>query len=129
MSRWQIQTFLFWIAASLADAVAGNMCVCVCVCVCVFIFFHREGFFRLQDVHDMLEMYGSTNLCCEYLSGCYCQFPSSLFPNLSLHIIVYVNSNSWIIFFIKQFFTVIECFNFWYNPKKDFFVFLRWINN
>ena len=27
----------------------------VCVCVCVFIFFHREGFFRLQDVQDILE--------------------------------------------------------------------------
>ena len=26
------------------------MCVCVCVCVCVCIPFHREGFFRLQDV-------------------------------------------------------------------------------
>ena len=24
-------------------------------CVCVFIFFHREGFFRLQDVQDILE--------------------------------------------------------------------------
>ena len=28
--------------------------VCVCVCVCVFIFY-REGFFRLQDVRDILE--------------------------------------------------------------------------
>ena len=27
----------------------------VCVCVCVFIFFHCEGFFRLQDVQDILE--------------------------------------------------------------------------
>ena len=25
------------------------------VCVCVFIFFYREGFFRLQDVQDILE--------------------------------------------------------------------------
>ena len=24
--------------------------VCVCVCLCVLILFHREGFFRLQDV-------------------------------------------------------------------------------
>ena len=31
------------------------VCVCVCVCVCVFIFFYREGFFRLQDVQDILE--------------------------------------------------------------------------
>ena len=53
------------------------------VCVCAFIFFHREGFFRLQDLQDMLERYGSTILCCEYLSGCFCQVPSSLFPNLS----------------------------------------------
>ena len=62
-----------------------NTCVCVCVCVrvCVFIFFHREGFFRLQDIQDMLERYGSTILCCEYSSGCFCQVPSSLFPNLS----------------------------------------------
>ena len=33
--------------------VCVGVCVCVCVflCVslCVFIFFHREGFFRLQD--------------------------------------------------------------------------------
>ena len=56
---------------------------CVCVCVCVFIFFHCEGFFRLQDVQDILERYGSTTLCCEYSSGCLCQVPSSLFPNLS----------------------------------------------
>ena len=42
------------------------------VCVCVFIFFHREGFFWLQDVQDMLERYGSTILCCEYSSGCFC---------------------------------------------------------
>ena len=25
------------------------------VCACVFIFFHREGFFRLQDVQGILE--------------------------------------------------------------------------
>ena len=37
------------------------VCVCVrararvCVCVCVFIFFHREGFFCLQDVQDIPE--------------------------------------------------------------------------
>ena len=30
--------------------------MCVCVCVCVFIvYIHREGFFRLQDVQDILE--------------------------------------------------------------------------
>ena len=33
------------------------VCVRACVraCVCVFIFFHREGFFRLQDVQGILE--------------------------------------------------------------------------
>ena len=51
--------------------------------VCVFIFFHHKGFFRLQDVQDILERYGSAILCCEYLSGCFCQVLSSLFPNLS----------------------------------------------
>ena len=40
--------------------------VCVCVygwvggCACVFILFHREDFFPLQDVCDILEGYGST---------------------------------------------------------------------
>ena len=59
------------------------VCVCVCVCVCfftctcVFILFHREGLFRLQDVWDILEGYGSTMLCCEYHSRCFCQVPSS----------------------------------------------------
>ena len=36
--------------------------VCVCVCVCVCILFHREGFFRLQDVIHMLE--GTDQRCC-----------------------------------------------------------------
>ena len=31
-------------------AIDAQVCVCVCVCLCVFILFHREGFFRLQDV-------------------------------------------------------------------------------
>ena len=66
-----------------AHCVRVCVCVCVCACVCVFIFFHREGFFRLQHVKDMLERFRSTILCCEYLSGCFCQVPSSLFPNLS----------------------------------------------
>ena len=30
------------------------VCLCVCVSVCVFILFHREGFFRLQDVDTCL---------------------------------------------------------------------------
>ena len=63
-------------------------------CVCVFIFFHREGFFRLQDVQDILERYGSTILCCEYLSGCF--LPSS-FISISESIIFHLqrrNSSS-----------------------------------
>ena len=39
--------------ASVCVCVCG--CGCVCVCVCVVIFFHREAFFRLQDVQDILE--------------------------------------------------------------------------
>ena len=53
------------------------------VCVCAFIFFHHEGFFQLQDVRDILERYGSTILCCEYLSGCFCQVPSSPYLKMS----------------------------------------------
>ena len=51
--------------------------------VCVFIFFHHEGFFRLQDVRDILERYGSTILCCEYLSGCFYQVHSSPYLKMS----------------------------------------------
>ena len=50
--------------------------VCVYVFVCVIMLFHREGFFRLQDVWDKLEGYGSTMLCCEYHSRCFCKDPS-----------------------------------------------------
>ena len=56
---------------------------CVCVCVCVFILLHCEGFFRLQDVWDIREGYGSTMLWCEYQSRCFCQVPSSPFLNTS----------------------------------------------
>ena len=51
--------------------------VCVCVCVCLFIFFHREGFFWLQDVQDILERDGPTIFCWKYLYRCFCQVPSS----------------------------------------------------
>ena len=61
----------------------ARVCVCVCVCVCVFIFFHRKVFFRLQDVQDKFERLRSTILCCEYLSGCFCQVPSSPYPKMS----------------------------------------------
>ena len=41
----------------ISDIASVCVCVwvCVCVCECVVIFFHREGFFRLQDVQDILE--------------------------------------------------------------------------
>ena len=53
----------------------------VCVCVCVYTL-PPAGFFRLHDVCDMREMFGSTIFCCEYYRG-FCQVPSSPFPNLS----------------------------------------------
>ena len=59
------------------------VCLCVCVSVCVLIFFHREDFFQLPDVQDMLESCESTILCCEY---------SSLSLNLSYFISKDVNS-------------------------------------
>ena len=37
-----------------------NCWLSVCVCVCIL--FHREGFFRLQDVLDILE--GTDQRCC-----------------------------------------------------------------
>ena len=54
----------------------GGVCVCVCVyvCVCVFIFFHREGFFRLQNVQDILE-------CTDQRSCVVNKFPSSQVPS------------------------------------------------
>ena len=57
------------------------MCVCVCVCVCVYTL-TPVGFFRLHDVFDIREKFGSTIFCCEY-SVSFCQVPSSLFLNLS----------------------------------------------
>ena len=59
------------------------VCVCMYVCVCVFILFYRGGFFRLQDVWDILEGYGSTMLCCKYYSRCFCEVSSSPFLNMS----------------------------------------------
>ena len=41
---------------------------CVCVCVCVYTL-SPSGFFRLQDVCDILEMFRSTIFCCEYCQG------------------------------------------------------------
>ena len=44
-----------------------SMCVCARACVCgVLILFNREGFFRLQDIWEILEGYRTMMLCCEY---------------------------------------------------------------
>ena len=72
--RLQHRCILVNIAEFLRTAISKNICeqLLVCgggggggggVCVCVFILFYREGFFRLQDVWDILERYGSTMLC------------------------------------------------------------------
>ena len=58
------------------------LCVCLCVCVCVCVFFHREDFFGLQGVRNILEGHGSTILCCQCSAGCLCQGPS--FPNIRM---------------------------------------------
>ena len=72
--------------------VCVGLCVCVCLCVsvsvsvsvsvclCVFILFHREGFFRLQDVLNIPEEYRSAMLCCEYHPRCFCKVSSSPVP-------------------------------------------------
>ena len=59
------------------------MSVCVCVCMCVFILLHRGSFFRLQDLCDILDGYGSAMSCCEYYSRCFCQVTSFPFLNMS----------------------------------------------
>ena len=42
-----------------AESTAGQYLLIVYV----FILFHREGFFRLRDVWDIIEEYGSMMLC------------------------------------------------------------------
>ena len=49
------------------------------VCVCVFIPFHREGFFRLQHVLDILD--GTDQRCC-VVSVMRCA--AAKFPNLGI---------------------------------------------
>ena len=44
------------------------------VCVCVFIFFHREGFFRLQDVQDILEGMDQRSCVVNISWLCYAKF-------------------------------------------------------
>ena len=51
------------------------------VCVCVYTL-PPVGFFRLHDIFDIREKFGSTIFCCE-CSVSFCQVPSSLFLNLS----------------------------------------------
>ena len=60
-----------------------SVCVCVCVYVCVCKLIYCGCFFRLQDVWDIHKSYGSTMLCCEYHSRCFCQLPSSPFLKMS----------------------------------------------
>ena len=67
----------------------NNVCVCVCVCVSMCIL---EGFFRMQDVSDIVEGHGPMNLCCEYSAGCSCQRPSS--PYLKMPYFTSKNENS-----------------------------------
>ena len=44
-----------------------GVCVCVCVYVCVYVYtLPPADFFRLHDVCDIHEMFGSTIFCCEY---------------------------------------------------------------
>ena len=38
--------------------------MCVCVCVCVYTL-PPVGFFRLHDICDICEKFGSTIFCCE----------------------------------------------------------------
>ena len=60
-----------------------HVCLCVCVYVCVCKLIYCECFFRLQDVWDIHKSYGSTMLCCEYHSRCFCQIPSYPFLKMS----------------------------------------------
>ena len=67
----------------LCVCVCVYVCVYVCVCVCLCVYTHPSvGFFRLHDVFDKCEKFGSTIFYCEY-SDIFCQVPSSLFLNLS----------------------------------------------
>ena len=66
------------------------MRVCVCVCVCVYVYtLLPAGFFQLQDVFDILEMFRPTSI-----SRGFCQVPSSLILNLSYFISKDGNSSS-----------------------------------
>ena len=53
-----------------------------CVCVCVYTL-PPVGFFRLHDVFDIREKFGSTIFCCEYQLTALCQVPSSPYLKMS----------------------------------------------
>ena len=55
---------------------------CVCVCVCVYTL-PPVGFFRLHEVFDIREKFGSTIFCCEYQLTALCQVPSSPYLEMS----------------------------------------------
>ena len=47
--------------------------VIVCVCVCVYAL-PPVGFFRLHDICDIREKFGSTIFCCEHFLGASAKF-------------------------------------------------------
>ena len=97
-SKNEFHAFLYLESPLINESTNNTVCMflfvfnldicCWCVCVCgwmggwVFIFFHHEGFW-VQDVREIFETYGSTILCCEYLSRCFCQVRSSLYLKMS----------------------------------------------
>ena len=54
-----------------ANPVRARVCVCVCVCVYTL---PPVGFFRLHDICDIREKFGSTIFCCEYFLGASAKF-------------------------------------------------------
>ena len=67
---------------------AGQLPLCVCdsrsLCVCVYAL-PRIGFFRLHDICDIGETFGSTIFCCEHFLGASAKF-------LHLHLRIYLIS-------------------------------------
>ena len=57
-------------------------CCYSAVCVCVYTL-PPVGFFRLHDVFDIREKFGSTIFCCEYQLTALCQVPSSPYLKMS----------------------------------------------
>ena len=75
---WVVRaSFALGVETGLRRDKCGLVCVCVCVCMCVYVCvcvcecvcaypLSPAGFFRLLDVCDILEMFGSRIFCCEY---------------------------------------------------------------